>query len=956
MLREPLKNNRDPLIPSAVPDFADDMALQLPTDGVATLGSKVEADRVKAGFVWRTLLWAVWLAFVMFAGMMATLMPKTMGHILLIFGLAFLSWYFVDKIFDRQPLLGSAFGAGDLVFAVLAGPIYLVIGGNPNQLGIVALAGVAIVFMLGALVAKQVCALRLAALNIEAAVKKSLLPFWENGESEDKAFAARLWWGMGVGAAVVIAAGVGFWFTTYGKGIVDPVITPVVLLAFILLAWLVWSAILQGDDGNALATVGASIRGIVSFLTYNLHEAYGPGTFQFPDKWFCVAENRRLTIVACVLVFVPPLVVMCYPEPVKTSDAVVDYFRGPNIAEPNKHLYGYDNPLKNYQRGAFLPDLQMPTTPWEWHPAYVEYKKKRVAEEKAIEARLINEAFRILFCVAAVLILAPLIAFSVFTFVFGAALLAYERLPKAPAEKSTLDLVLDHTLTSPVKQERDAIYLGQSYYGDHPVFLDNSLFMRPGIVRGKPRVGKTTLLESMTYQVLRANAPAHVQWLKTNGHAYKPQKIVIVDMKGEDRWLQGTLEECRKLGIRCRVFTLKPGRESCLFNFFAQSRLDEMSTIDFTATLLKGIGLDHDSSGHGVDFWDNMNQIVAVNTLRKHYELQNFHQLHDFLTSGRYEGEKKEIDNASHLVALSQFLSFVPQLNLTEDDCKDKPGVWENQIDVPSLLSGRTEVVYFHLDTVTQRKASIAAAKMFTMCLFAAVCNRRPGDDAHVVTFFDEFQQIVSSNLDELLAMGSSKGMSIVLSHQHREQLRETRGVDIRALADACQAWSIHFDWSDYESLKMMSDLSPKARVATMSFTQKVSTISDFYRDGQLHPSRTAEDGPMGAVVSVSEKEAPVYHWNELKLLSALPHVAIFRPTVVKDLSAYEDLFPFVWQHHVSAAVAKRRETAAWPKNFPGAFLPPLEYDPPKPAKPKPTPLDVRMRAAVAAKKKGGKS
>ena len=951
MLRDPLKDTRDPLVPSAVPDFADKMALQVPTDGVVALGTKAEVRRQNRMFVWRTLIWALWMAFVMFAGMMVTLFPLPLVSFLIVCGLAYISWYGVAKVTDKQPLVGSsAFNGGDMIFAFFAGPIYFLLGGDPKQLMTIAFAGVGLVAAIGMMVTKQVCCLRLADLRIEAAVKRAFLPFWNDGEMADKATESRIWWRMGAGAIFILAACAAFWFITYGSGFTDPFYCPIVLLAVIAATWMFWLLVFEYE---AVASVGASLRGILAFLTYNLHEAYGPGTFQFPDKWFCVAENRRLALVAAVVVFVPSLVVMSYPNPTGTSDALVRYVMGPSVKEPDKKDYGY-GPPQSHERSYthLLPPSTHPQTPWYSHPAYREYQKNKIAAERAAEARLINEALRLLFCIGAVLVLAPLIAFTVFTFLFGHMLLVFERLPKASAEKSTLDLVLDHTHTSAVPEERNALYLGQSLYGDHPVFLDHELFMRPGIIRGKPRVGKTSLLESMTYQVLRANAPERVKWLKANGIPYKPQKIVIVDMKGEDRWLQGTLEECRKLGVRCRVFTLKPGRESCLFNFFSQSRLDEMTTIDFTATLLKGMGLDHDSSGHGVDFWDNMNQIVAVNSFRQKYDLASFNELYEFLTTDQYKGEKKQIENASHLVALAQFLSLVPQLNLTEEDCKDKPDVWQNQIDVPSLLSGRTEVLYFHLDTVTQRKASIAAAKLFTMCLFAAICNRRKEDDAHIVAFFDEFQQIVSSNLDDLLAMGSSRGMSIVLSHQHREQLMETRGVDIRALADACNAWSVHFDWSDLETLKMMSDLSPKARIASMSFTQPVSTIADYRRDGQFHPSRVADGGPLGPVLAVGEKDGPVYHWNELKLLSAMPNVAIFRPTVIKGLSVYEDLFPFVWEHHVSREVATRRETAAWPKNFPGAFLPPLEYEPVKRPRPKGSELDERLRRALSG---GGK-
>ena len=82
-------------------------------------------------------------------------------------------------------------------------------------------------------------------------------------------------------------------------------------------------------------------------------------------------------------------------------------------------------------------------------------------------------------------------------------------------------------------------------------------------------------------------------------------------------------------------------------------------------------------------------------------------------------------------------------------------GQWVEQNAHPALAFTETAGCNTVVLESTQDLDAALRNLATTMCLFSAICNRRPGDDAHIVAFFDEFQQIVSSNLDDLLAMGA---------------------------------------------------------------------------------------------------------------------------------------------------------------------------------------------------------
>jgi hypothetical protein len=909
-LRPHTKRTRDLILERAIQPGADALALCYPTSGPDATESAGEKWARQVRHARHVIAWLVMFAGGVFALRVIDAVPTPY---LLAVALVVALW----RAFSAELFLVRSAGVAWAVALVCAAVVTAAVN-RPSDFAtahaLVFVPAVALVGVAAYVGAHQVVFLRLADLRLTQAVRDEytrrwgcVLAFTRRGvPPEAKAFRRGV-------LAVAVAAAVSLAWTASGEGPAAGLIGVAVFLIACLGGWLLLVA-----PERPVAVVRASWEAVVLFLGYNLHRTIAPGVFHFPTRRLRNVDSRVLLVSVCVAVTAAGTSGLVYREPSRLIAATIRFVRydaAPSGVAPPVELY---DPLAAGQKAArqYTADRDR----------YLVARNAEIwARFDAAGDALLAEVERLAVALALCVTLPLAVGFAVVVTTVGVPLAAYADVARRQPAASAFEQAVRRVQFSHDPAERRSLFLGHSLYGDYGILLDWELFRLHGLVRGKPRSGKTAFLERMMFQLLAANGPERVAWLHANGIPHRPTTLVVFDMKGENRQLQSTRELCERYRIPLKVFSFEPNTRTHLFNFFTQSRLDEISTNHFVDVLMKGLGTTY-GQAYGMAFFGSQNQIVAANVFRERYDLDTFHKLHEFLKSKEgYDGLPKQIDNAQHFYAVVQYLSSIHAINVGAEEGKAVPEAWEHQIDIPSLVGGPCQVVYFHLPVSKGETEAVAVAKLATFCLFSAVNSRRPGEDNQIVAVYDEFHEVIGgTNLQSIIAMAASKNLSLVFSHQHREQLREVRGKDMREIVEACAQWSVYFDFDDESTMEHILRLSAEGTFSAVRWEEELAG-RDPDADGAFYPTDGVAGG-RATKIGLSEVIRPVLEKNDLIEWSATPNVALARLSKCVGHSVCPYFTPIIWEHYWSAEEARRLDEAPWPGHLPGMLLTDLDY------------------------------
>jgi hypothetical protein len=481
---------------------------------------------------------------------------------------------------------------------------------------------------------------------------------------------------------------------------------------------------------------------------------------------------------------------------------------------------------------------------------------------------------------------------------------------------SRFDQIIDRIQFSYDRREREHLYLGQAYFGDGPVLLSRKLYGYHGIVRGGPGRGKTAFLERLLTQLISAESSERIAWLNEGRASWEPSSVVVLDLKGKPTLMNTARLEAERAGLPFRFFTFQPRKTSHVFNFFAQSHLEELAKSHIAQELLQALGAEY-GQAYGASFFSSINEVVLLNTLRRAHGIDSFRKLHRFLSDPNFYAhipgaQERDLKDARHLTSLANRLSTVHALNITEEDVKDRPGVWENRIDMPSLM--RTpQVVYFYLSPLQAETEAATVARLAIFALMTAAVHRGPDDNHRVAVIADEIQTMATRNLARVLEHARSMKVPFVLAHQFREQLKDGRGVDLTQTIDHCTAWSLDFEATTPDDIKRIEQLTLHGSFARPSWTQDARLIADPTADGAFGIENAAP-GPDGPRIQVAEAETPIYDHNTILELSGDPGVAWFFSKLRDGYTQYVGMTPIAWDFHVSAEEHDRIAATPWPE------------------------------------------
>lgn len=647
--------------------------------------------------------------------------------------------------------------------------------------------------------------------------------------------------------------------------------------------WLLWNTFGPTSRLPVGATLRATAEAFRVWLTYQHTDARYPGVFQFPDRWCRWAFLRTLLIVFPVALMGTALA-----------------FSGPEAG-----LFS----------GASLLASMAVTVGGAWPFPGV---------------ALVQFLVTFVILTGIPLLVMGTIVWFVIGGVLGRYWLALE-VPGGSAQsrtKSAWSIAADRILNSADARERDHVLLGRALEGNYPVLLHKKLLHQHAHLLGDSGSRKTSL----------GIAPLIAQLI-----AARDCSVVVVDLKGDRALFETARLEAAQAGAEFRWFTTESDKSSHVFNPFEQSHLPRLTPNQKTQVVLTALSLDY-GDAYGKGFFSAMNEIVLLTYLR-HYDVHSFRELHQLLRDkGAYVaagGNSKEWEKAQHLSVLADRLASIHPFNLTRADLSGRPEAAAAAIDVAQILS-KPQVVYFHLQSPREPLGAPAIAKMVMYALFSAAADRLPHQKQRVYVIIDEFQQVVSENVQLVLEQARASNLAFVVAHQAQGQL-DRKGVDIRDSVTSCTAVKQYFRISDEETREELMDLSGEAMYESLSWTQKLKRWMSVDDDDAFSP----EDAD-GDMVDVEESIGPRLDRNMLMDISAAPRTSIVHFTEGSGFTQFGGYAtPIISDFHISPDEYERRSTAAWPPASSETITvartsaqdPPPQPDPgPRPPDPPPPP------------------
>jgi hypothetical protein len=702
-----------------------------------------------------------------------------------------------------------------------------------------------------------------------------------------------------------------------------------------MLAFFTYLAVLVGfgiwnlsDYGRGLFTPARTIvlDALTSWLTYNSHRTIAPGVFKSPfGHWL---NRSRLTATVLIVTTVAVLPTVAYfPLGMLASGP------GPWIAAyraPWMPAWLNLEPTNGQHRNAPAPsgadntvftDLQafrwhLNAQPERWFS--IAFRGTLAGQPLFIWTLLIS----LILCVAA----APLMLF-VTCFAIGGRVLLHHYIhleaTGAPYQHrlSTWEAHVRRLQTSAhalgTLQERGHLWLGTVPRYDYPVLLDLDVLREHAHILGDSGSGKTALgLAPLVAQLIRRGDCS----------------VVILDLKGDPPLFQSTLIEAANARgpdgspLPCKWFTNEAHQATYLFNPLTQSHTQGLTPHQRAEVLLQSLGLDH-GEGYGASYFSRVNRDILSQTFTQFPEIRTFTQIHDYLP--QLHLSKKQQEDGGELLAVINSLAAFDALNVTPDDGLP-PAVLEHALDLPDVFE-RPQVLSFYLPATLEQASvrEIGKLALYTLLTAAVVRRRKGGRPVQTFVFIDEFQRIVSSNLEIVLEQARSMGIGVILSNQTISDLKNV-STDLIPKVQANTRFKQYFSASDLQQQDML---------------MKASGDPLFHRDSWIYEAKAAEEELLAdeadphAFVELENPHGPRLSRNRVVAASDHPQQSIVHITRSRGYTQFSGL-PFVMlsEFHIPRSEYERRGALPWPAtaDYPGTIVTPLppKTKPRKPEKP----------------------
>lgn len=461
--------------------------------------------------------------------------------------------------------------------------------------------------------------------------------------------------------------------------------------------------------------------------------------------------------------------------------------------------------------------------------------------------------------------------------------------------------------------ERRHLWMGMSRENEYPVLLDRELLGQHMHILGGTGSGKTS----------RGITPLMEQLVGPDC------STVVLDLKGDMALFESARLSAKRAGVPFKWFSSQSHRSTFIFNPFAQRHLHQFTNLERSEVFTKALGLDY-GEGYGQSHFSRENRDVLLRCLERFPDVPSFAWLEHELARlpkdgiGTVFANKKQREDAGDLLAVIRSLARIEALNvsprgappakdsegcdlfdpLTEEKCAE---LSEQAIDMGDVLA-EPSVLYFHLPASLHSGSDREIGKFALHALLTAAAVAE-GDHPQVYVFIDEFQQIVSEDLDRFFEQARSMGISLILANQSPSQLSRVSAHMLSTIQANTYIQQV-FAMNEPDQRRVLQELSGEA-MYELSSTGTSSGAS-----GSSETFRTNED------------IGPRFRPNDIIEMSARDEECLI---TFKRNSGYTqfDGYPFRMysEFHVTADIYKARLGAPWPaeSNHPGTFTPPLE-------------------------------
>lgn len=480
----------------------------------------------------------------------------------------------------------------------------------------------------------------------------------------------------------------------------------------------------------------------------------------------------------------------------------------------------------------------------------------------------------------------------------------------------------DHVTTlqnSNDKIERNSLWLGLHDAGDYPVLLHKSILHEHAHILGDSGSGKTALgLTPMVSQLIRMSGRDATCEQKNRS------SCVVIDLKGDPALFHASRIEAERAGLPFRWFTNQSNSATYSFNPFLQSHAKALTANQRAELLLEALGLAY-GEGYGRGHFSRSNRQV-LSRIMQGFEgsIESFADLYEFSQEGKRDLlgtklniSKKEREDAGDVFAAIEGLASFASLNVTERSGYGQQVV-KQAIDFGDVLK-TPQVVYFYLPSSIEAATVREIGKLALFSLLSAAIqgetNGEPNNQVYLV--IDEFQQIISENLEVILRQARSKRIACILANQTISDLK-TAAVNLIPTVQANTRFKQFYATTDLDQQDQLIRASGETMQYVFGWEE---TGVDYDNSGsRLQPDIEDAVDLMGRGTWGSRLTR-----NDLISLTDDETLSVVHIPRGKGYSQFGG-YPFVLQSefHISAEQYEARMMMPWPQadNDRGSFVP----------------------------------
>ena len=312
--------------------------------------------------------------------------------------------------------------------------------------------------------------------------------------------------------------------------------------------------------------------------------------------------------------------------------------------------------------------------------------------------------------------------------------------------------------TSQDDTENTSLLLGTNARDDSPVLVPREVFQEHAHILGDSGSGKTSIgILPLVAQLMR----------------FGDASVIVIDLKADDQLIFETMQtEATQVADQLRQsypfrwFTTVLGRSSFIFNPLTQRVMGTLSPDQQTDVLTAGLGLQY-GNDYGRKYYGDANFDLLNYALGLCRDAQSFGDIELALKKAQMVSQlpRKTLEAANHVLSSMRRLSRCLPLNACPRLCTS-PTALENAIELADVFA-RPQALYVALPPGAGISSTAEIARLFLYSLMAAA-QAHPKDTprTQVYLVIDEFQRIVSGNVELFLQQARSMNIGCIFSNQ----------------------------------------------------------------------------------------------------------------------------------------------------------------------------------------------